>query len=214
MLTLYYSPGACSLASHIALEEAGKAYESHRVSFAAKENYSDTYLRLNPRGKVPVLIAEGRVLTENVAILTYIAAIAPELGLLPEDPWARAQCLSRMAWYSNSVHPCFTRFARAERFTTDQRGKTGVADSGRQAFWASCEELDGLLGENGWAMGRHYTVCDPYTLIFYAWGLRADLPMHNLKKYTRFKERMIDRPAVRKTLEREESSLLSQPVRS
>src|SRR4051794_23191815 len=105
MLTLYFSPGACSMASHIALEEIGQPYEEKQILLAKGEQKTAEYQKVNPRGKVPALgIDGGRILTENTAILTYLARRFPKKKLLPSDPLEEARCISQMAWFSNTVH--------------------------------------------------------------------------------------------------------------
>ncbi|HLI11298.1 MAG TPA: glutathione S-transferase N-terminal domain-containing protein [Alphaproteobacteria bacterium] len=208
MLTLYYSPGACSMASHIALEETGAAYEVKPIILAKGEQKTESYLKINPRGKVPALGVDGKVLTENVAILTYLAKRFPEKKLLPADLFEEVRCISTMAWFSNTVHPSFTHIMRPERFAAEEAAHAVVKETGRKAFWANCQEIDSLLKGKEWVMGAQFTVADPYALVFYGWGKRIDLPMHELAAYTAFKERMLKRPAVRKVLEREESGLL------
>ena len=116
MLTLYYAPGACSMASHIGLEETGAPYETRLVSFANSEQRSEAYLKINSRGRVPALSVDGAILVENTAILTYLAKKFPTAKLLPADPLAEARCISNMAWFSNTVHPSFTHINRPERF--------------------------------------------------------------------------------------------------
>ena len=210
MLTFYYAPGACSMASHIALEESGAAYTPRLVQFAKAEQESAEYRdAVNPRGKVPALQTDDGILTENVAILTYIARTFPDAKLLPTDTLGLARCLSHMAYLSNAVHPTFTRISRTARFATSEAARAEVKDTAREIFWGLLQELDGVLGGKDWVMGADYTVCDPYTLVFYGWGLRIGLNMIELKSYTAFKERMVRRPAVRKVLEREQSMLLN-----
>ena len=208
MLTLYYAPGACSMASHITLEECGVPYEAKMLAMAKQEQRSETYLKVNPRGKVPALDVAGTVLTENLAILTYLALTNPDKKLLPDDPFQRAKCLSHMAYLSNTVHPAFTHFVRPERFTEDANATAATKAMGKKTFWGLLGEIDGLLAGKEWVMGSQFTVADPYTLVFYGWGGRAELPMGDLKNYTAFKDRMLKRPAVRKVLEREQSPLL------
>lgn len=208
MLTLYYAPGACSMASHITLEECGVAYEAKVLAMAKQEQRSETYLKVNPRGKVPALDVNGTVLTENLAILTYLALTNPDKKLLPDDPFQRAKCLSHMAYLGNTVHPSFTHLVRPERFTEDANGTAPVKAMGKKTFWGLLGEIDGLLAGKEWVMGSQFTVADPYTLVFYGWGGRAELPVGDLKNYTAFKDRMLKRPAVRKVLEREQSPLL------
>src|SRR5919112_1816051 len=141
MLTLYYSPGACSMASHITLEEARAEYGPMVGSTAKGEQRTPEYLAINPRGKVPSLRTETGVLTENVAILSYVSKRFPEANLLPEDPFEQARCISFMAWLSNTVHPAFTRVFRPDRIVADPATHDALKQSGREAFWGSLEEL-------------------------------------------------------------------------
>ena len=212
MLTLYYSPGACSMASHITIEETGAPYEAKQILLAKGEQKTPEYLAINPRGKVPALRVDDQVLTENVAILYYLAKRFPEAKLLPGDLLAEARCVSTMAWLSNTVHPGFTRVFRPERFAAEESAHAAVKASGREAFWASLQEIDGLLKGKDWLAGSQYTVCDPYALVFYGWGLRIDLPVRELEAYTAWKDRMVQRPAVRKILEREKNPILEMSV--
>lgn len=209
MLTLFYSPGACSMASHIALEEAGAAFEGKQVALAKGEQLTPEYRKINPRGKVPALrLDDGSVLTENTAILTYVGLRFPESGLLPKDAAAAARCVSMMAWLSNTVHPAFTHIFRAERFAEDPAAHPAVKATGKKNFWTALQEIDGLVAGNKWMQGDAFTTCDPYALVFYGWGARIELPVKDLKSYTAWKDRMLERPAVRKVLEREQNILL------
>jgi len=209
MFKLYYSPGACSMASHIGIEESGLAYEPVPTLIPKNEHKSEAYLKINPRGKVPALqIDDGSVITENAAILGYIARRAPEKKLLPTDPAAEAKCISAMTWFSNSVHPAFTHIARPERFAEDANCTPTVKETGKKTFWAALEEIDGLLAGKEWIAGSQFTVADGYALVFYGWGARIELPMKELKNYSAFKDRIMKRPAVHKVLEREQNILL------
>ena len=209
MLTLYYSPGACSMASHIGLEESGLAFEAKLVALAKGEQKTPEYLKINPRGRVPaVKLDDGSVLTENTAILAYLGRRAADKGLLPKDPAAEARCISMMAWLSNSVHPAFTHIFRPERFSEEQSALPGIKETGKKNFWAALQEIDGLVAGKKWLQGDQYTLCDPYALVFYGWGARVELPVRELKNCTAWKDRMLERAAVRKVLEKEQNILL------
>jgi glutathione S-transferase len=199
-MKLYYSPGACSLASHIALEELGQPYELQKVSLADGEQRKPEYLKLNPRGKVPTLVVDGKVLTENVGILTYLAGGNPKAGLWPKETWDQAKMVSSMAWISNTVHPAYGRYLRAERFTTDPNGVEGVKASARAAFEGALKEIDGLLEGRKWCIGNRYSVIDGYLLVFYRWGNRAKMDVRSMKNYTDLMERVMARPAVKKAM--------------
>ncbi len=209
MLTLFYSPGACSMASHIGLEEAGAAFETMQVALAKGEQRTPDYLKINPRGKVPALrLEDGSVITENTAILTYIGRRFPEKSLLPKDLGDEARCIAMMAWLSNWVHPSFTHIFRPERFAEDPSAAPALKETGKKNFWAALQEIDGLVAGHKWMQGDAFTLCDPYALVFYGWGKRIELPVKELKSYSSWKDRMLERPAVRRVLEREQNILL------
>ena len=208
MLTLYYSPGACSMASHIGIEECGAEYVERPTLLAKGEQKTPDYLKVNPRGKVPALDVDGRIITENTAILTYLARRFPAMNLLPADPVDEANCIGAMAWFSNWVHPSYQRHMRAERFADGEAAQATVRDKGKQAFWENMQEIDRLLAGKTWWMGSQFTVADGYCLVFYAWGLRGGLPMATLAHYSAFKDRMLGRPKVMKVLQSEQSVLL------
>src|SRR3954470_172960 len=101
-LKLYYSPGACSLAPHVALEEIGIAYEPVKVALAKGEQRTPEYLAINPKGRVPALAEDDGVLTENAAILPYIAQRLPEARLWPSDPREAARAAEWIGWIATA----------------------------------------------------------------------------------------------------------------
>ena len=138
MLTLYFSPGACSMASHIGIEETGAAYVEKPTLLAKGEQKTEAYLKINPRGKVPALSVDGKIITENTAILSYLAKQFPQAKLMPADPVEEARCISAMAWFSNVVHPSYQRYMRPERFAEGDAAQATVKETGRKSFWANC----------------------------------------------------------------------------
>jgi glutathione S-transferase len=207
MLTLYYWPGASSVIPHITLAEIGVPYERVMINLAKGEHKGDAYLRINPRGKVPALSIDGKVLTETVAILTYLAKQFPDAQLWPEGLSEQCQCLSVMGWFASAVHPTFAHIIRPERFASDPDAQLNVKDTARKSFWVQCEEIDRLLAGKQWIMGAHYTVVDPYAFFFFDLGERIKLPMQELVAYAAFAKRMLQRPAVQKVRALEEASL-------
>jgi glutathione S-transferase len=182
VLTLYFAPGSSSMAPHIALHELGIPFESRPLSFARRETRTPAFLALNPEGKVPVLLIDGRPLTEVAAILFYLARRVPEARLLPEgDVEAEAQVVSWMSFIAATVHP-------ARRQGIDHaRAVFGVADR--------------RLGGNQWAVGR-YSIADIHLYRLF-WRFRnalhpepAEFP--NLSDHY---DRMMLRPAVQRTCE-------------
>lgn len=205
MMTLYFSPGACSLASHIGLEETGAPYELKPILLAKGQQRTEDYLKINPRGKVPALAIDGKVLVENTAILTYLSRRFPEKKLLPADPAEEARCIGTMCWFSSIVHPSYQRSHRPERFAEGEAATAAVKENGKKSFWANLQEIDSMIQGNDWVMGREFTGVDGYALVFYGWGTRGGFPMKDLKTYTAWQERMMNRPTVRKSVESEQS---------
>ena len=212
MYTIYFSPGACSMASHVLLEECGADYEPTLVALAKGEQRTDAYRKINPHGKVPVLAVDGKIITENVAILPFIARQFPDANLLPADPVEAAHCIETIGWFSSTAHVAFSLVLHPERpaggAEIGEAAMKAISDTARNTYWACMQEIDGRLAGNQWMMGDQYTILDPYALVFYGWGNRVEMPMADLKNYTAFKDRMIARPAVRKVLDREQSPLL------
>src|SRR5436309_9715734 len=114
MMTLYYAPGACSMAAHIVLEESGEKYQPQKVDLAGGEQRTEAYLKINPQGRVPALrLDNGEPLAENTAILPYLGK---RFGLWPSDPIAEAKALSLIGFFAASVHPAHAHIGRPERY--------------------------------------------------------------------------------------------------
>jgi glutathione S-transferase len=185
MLTLYFAPGASSMAVHIALHEIGARFEGKPMSFKNGDLRSPSFLALNPEGKVPTLLIDRLPLTEVAAILFYLARRFPEARLLPpDDPDAEAQALSWMSFIASTLHP-----AR-------QQG----LHHARQVYAIA----DRRLGE-GWALGT-YSIADIHLFRLY-WRLVNSLnpSPHEFPNLTAHYARMMDRPAVQRTIKIESS---------
>ncbi len=202
MIKFYYWYPACSLVSHIAFEESGIPYDPVPVDSKSPEALAE-YKKINPKGTAPAALIEGQLLTENVAIISYIAERAPKADILPTDPLERAQCMSLLGWSASTVHINFRRSFRPERFSDDPAGFEAIKANGRAAFWKNLQEIDQRLQKQEWMLGKTYSAADGYALRFYDWGRRSKQPIEELKALTAFKDRMIARPAVRRVLERE-----------
>jgi glutathione S-transferase len=200
MLTLYYSPGACSMAAHIVLEESGEKYAPQRVDLAKGEQKTEAYLKIHPLGRVPALrLDSGEPLTENTAILPYLGK---RFGLWPTDAAAEAKALSLVGFFAANVHPAHAHVGRPERYTADASAYPGIKDMGLKTFHGYLKQTDAMLDGREW-FGDRYSVLDAYAFVFYTWGVRRELPMGELKNYTAFKDRMMQRPAVQRVTEDE-----------
>lgn len=204
MLTLYYAPGACSMASHIVLEESGEPYEARKVDLANGQQRTAEYLEINPLGRVPALqLDDGEPLAENTAILPYLGK---RFGLWPGDPKAEAKALSAIGFFASSVHPAHAHVGRPERYTADTSAHASIKEIGLKTFHGYLKQIDGMLAGREW-MFDDYSVLDPYALVFYAWGIRRELPVGELANYTAFKDRMLARPAVQRVVADEKVKL-------
>jgi len=186
MLTLYLAPGSSSMAPHIALHEIGAPFEIRPLSFARGEQREPAYLAINPEGKVPTLIAQDMVLTEVAAILFYLARRFPAAGLLPDDPAAQARILSWMSFIAATIHPAFM--------------------AGRERTEAALGHAERRLDGRDWAEGEQMTIADIHLFRLF-WRVRHthDLSLDALPCLTAHYDRMMDRPAVRKTCEVEQA---------
>jgi glutathione S-transferase len=180
-LILYLAPGSSSMAAHIALHETGAAFERRPMSFRNNDMRTPEFLKINPAGKVPTLLIDGRVLTEVAGILFYLARRFPEAGLLPDgDIEAEAQVVSWMSFIASTLHP-----AR-------QRG----LDHAREVYGIA----DRRLGRT-WAVGERYSIADIHLFRLYwrlfnslkpAPGTFPNLDTHYVQ--------MMARPAVQRTI--------------
>ncbi len=204
MIKLYYSPGACSLAPHIVLEELGIAYESVLVSLAEGDHKRPDYLRVNPKGKVPALNVDGKVLTEVVAILTYLGGGYAERGLWPKETWKQAEALSLMSWLASTVHIAVAGIWRSERFSNDPAAKDSIVETGKASLLKHFAEIDRMLAGRSFAMGGQYGVCDAYLLVFYRWGNRLGIDMKTeYPVWAKHAQRVFSRSTVKRVFEDE-----------
>jgi glutathione S-transferase len=203
MLKLFYSPGACSIVSHIALYEAGTDFEAVRVMLAQGEQLKPEYLAINPHGRVPALGTDKGVVTEQIAVVNYIADKFGKDGSVPRgDAFAAAKCNELLGWFASTVHISFAEIFRPGRFVTDESVHEAVTQGGRAALLKHFDEIDAKCGE-GWITGGTFTAADSYLLIFFRWGKRLEFDMARYANWAALVGRVLDRPAVARTLEAE-----------
>ena len=197
MLTLFYAPGACSMAAHIVLEESGEKYEPKKMDLSKGEQKTPEYLKIHPLGRVPALTLEdGSPLTENTAILPFLGK---RFGMWPNEAVREAKCLSVVGFFASSVHPAHSHIGRPERFTEEKSAIPGIQAMGKKSFHEYLKQIDGMFAGREW-LSERYTVLDPYAFVFYVWGVRRELPVTSLNNYTAFKDRMLKRPAVQRVV--------------
>lgn len=208
-IALYYSPGSCSLAPHIVLNEIGQPFELRKFATAERANYSAEYLAVNPKGRIPALAIGGYILTENPAILAFLGRRFPSAGLYPADgSEAEARCLELLAWSSNTVHVAYAQLFRPERFVPGEQDYPPVKASGRINYERSLAQIENTLQHQDYSVGGEFTVVDPFWLVFYRWAVRTGYDMRNaFPAYTAYAERLCRRPSVQRALAAEEISV-------
>jgi len=197
MLTLFYAPGACSMAAHIVLEESGEKYEAKRMDLAKGEQRTEAYKKIHPLGRVPALkLDDGAPLTENTAILPYLGK---RFGLWPGDLLKEAKALSIIGFFASAVHPMHAHVVRPERYTGEEAAFPGIRAMGKKTYQEYLKQIDAMYAGREW-LADSYSVLDPYAFIFYFWHHRRGEPVAELKNFTAMKDRMLKRPAVQRVM--------------
>ena len=204
-LIFYYAPTACSIAPHIALEEVGAAFEPRPIDLAKGEQSSPEFLKVSPLGRVPTMIIDGQPVTEVPALLTYVASLKPEVGLVPPGgTLAYARCFEWLGFLSSSLHVAYAQFRRPERFLAKGSGASDeLTEQGRLNTIRFYREVERRLGV-GWAAGDAYSIADINLFPFYTWAWRLELDLkQECPKWTALFGRLKQRPAVQRAIERE-----------
>ena len=199
-LTLYYAPMACSLVPLISLNESGADFEVKPVNLRKAEQTSPEYLRMNPKHKVPVLLIDGKPLTENVAMALWMTRAFPKAGILPADSNSEVEAISIMAWCASGIHPAITRLNSPAKFCDTPGSEESIKR-------LAAKELDHVFGiADDMLAGREYFFdkwCAADSHFFWTWR-RAILLGQDFSKYRNCVahfERMQQRPAVKKALD-------------
>jgi len=204
MLKLYFAPGTCALATHIALAEAGADYTAERIDFKTNQQQSPEYLAINPKGRVPALVTDRGVLTENVAMLAYIAQTFPKAKLAPvDDPYAFAEVQAINSYLSSTVHVAHSHKGRGYRWATEESSFADMKKTLPKSMGAVFALLEQKMLKGPWMMGETYTICDPYLFTLTGWLEGDGVDISTLPKVADHFKRMKDRPAVQKALAEE-----------
>lgn len=190
-LRLHHAPMACSLASRLALQEAGLPHEVVVVHTTRGEQKTEAYLRINPRGKVPALETAQGVITESTAILPYIADLAPDKGLMPAPgSFERAQAQAWLSYLSSTVHAAYGGLLRPDF--------AAVREACHAQLVTALETIDAQLEGREYLLDR-FSVCDLYLLVFSLWRAIAG-PLPPLPNLDAFQMRVLARPGIGPTI--------------
>lgn len=204
MFTFYFAPHTCSLASHIALLDAGAAYELKRIDFGKTEQQSPEYLAINPKARVPALITPRGILTETPAILAFIAQSYPDARLAPlDDPFAFAQVQAFNSYLCSTVHIAHAHRMRGHRWADDPAAIAAMQKKVPDSVGAAFQLIEREMLRGPWVMGDTYTIADPYLFTLSQW-LEADgVDTARIPRVMEHRSRMLERANVKRALDEE-----------
>lgn len=200
MLTLYFSKGSSALAAHILLEETGTAYKAHEVSIPKGDHMAADYLHLNPKGRVPALGTPDGIISENPAILEYIAATHSNPTFLPKGTFELATARSLCAYLCATTHVAFAHKQRGSRWANDAQTIEGMKEKVPANLSDSAAYLEQHVLQGDWALGPNYSYCDPYVFLMGRWMAMNDLALAPFPKLAAHHAAMLARPATQTVL--------------
>ena len=198
-ITLFHSPGACSMAVYISLVEAGAEFDVKIIRLKNKEQKNPEYAALNPKKKVPFLLVDGEGLSENVAIQTWIAETYKAANLLPSNSWNQKQALSYMGWFGAGIHPHMSRHFSPAKFCSCEDTYSDIKIIAESMYVEQLALVEAKLTNKTWFFD-HYTVVDSYFFWIYERAVRAGFDLSGLEYCAAHSKRMHERESVKKAL--------------
>ena len=200
-MKLYTSPGACSMADHIVLEWTGRPYTAQIVS--REQRATPEFRELNPAGAVPVLEDDGWSLTQNAAILNYIADKFPDAGLGGDGtPKSRAEVNRWLGFLNSDMHPAFKPMFGSTHYLEDKAAIEKTHDNARNRLRKLFERVDAQLGKHDWLAGPR-SIADPYLFVMLRWAKGSKVDLSGLDNLGKFEQRMRADAGVQKVLKDE-----------
>ena len=209
---LYFAPGACSFVPHVALEAVraatGREFVPKLVKLHKGEHMTPEYQAMNPDAQVPVLMVDGKPLTQIVAICDWIDRANPQAGLLPVDPWARAQALSMLTWMNNTAHPTFTHVFMPQKFAASEAARAEVKSAAAEKYRGLLKRIEAWAASaSPWLLGGNLSFADAYAFTLLRWGGYAGIDPAGYPVLLAHVERVMQSPAAAAALERERIKL-------
>ena len=201
MLQLYFAPGACSFVPHVGLEAAEAEFEPKLVKLHKGEHRTPAYLAMNPNGQVPVLVVDGKPLTQIVAICDFLDRQFPDASLLPKEAWGRSEALSQLAWMNSTPHTTATRFFFPERYAESDAARAEVKKRATEDFRGYLERLQNTL------RGKSFWFRDAYLFTLLRWGGYAGIDPKSLPAYYAYAQELLKAPPIAAAAARERISL-------
>jgi glutathione S-transferase len=204
MMTLFYAPHTCSLASHIALEDAGADYTTVRISFANDEQRNPEYLAINPKARVPALVTSRGTLTETPAMLAFVAQSFPLKRLAPlDDPYQFARVQAFNSYLCATLHVAHSHRMRGYRWADEASAIEAMQRKVPQSVAACYELIEATMLEEPWVIGEAYTICDPYLFTLAQWLEEDGIDPRRFPKVIDHRRRMSERPEVQRAIAEE-----------
>lgn len=201
-MKLYYMPGACSLASHIVLEWLGKPYETHKLG--RDELKGPEFLKINPLGAVPALSDGDWTITQNAAILEYLAELAPQSQLLGDgSPRSRAEVRRWLGFINSDIHKTFSMIFGAQRFVGEEGAQKELAGSASKLLTKLFAQLDAQLAGKPYLAGGAPSVADAYLYVVLRWAHAKEVDLSGLDNLAAFFKRMEEDAGVKAALKAE-----------
>jgi glutathione S-transferase len=196
---LYYAPNACSLVPFVTLTEAGAAFEVRTLNLGKDQQKSPDYLKLNPKHKVPLLIVDGRPLSENVAIQIWIASNFPNAKLLPSDSWQLLQAISILAWCASGIHPYLSRINSTSKVCDLPDAGQSVRRLAQDLLFENYKIAEDMLAGREYFFD-HFTATDAHFFWCFRRGSQFDLDLSGFPNCLSHFDRMKGRASVQKVL--------------
>jgi glutathione S-transferase len=204
MFTLYYAPHTCSLASHIALKDAGAEYSLKRIDFGTTEQRSDDYLKINPKGRVPAMATPRGILTETPAMLAFIAQSYPAAALAPlDDPFAFGELQSFNSFICSTLHINHSHRMRGNRWAYEASSFADMQRKVPESVGAAYDLIEKGMLKGPWVMGDSYSIADPYLFTIAQWLEDDGVDPRRLPRVIEHRARMAERPNVKAAIAEE-----------
>jgi len=209
-IQLYFSPGACSFVPHVMLEKAGVPFEPIMVKLHKGEQQTPEFQMLNPNGQVPVLVDDGEVLTQILALVGYLDKRFPQAHILPDTPMARARAIEMLSWLNNTVHPTFTHVFMPHKFSDQPDVQANIREHAVGQYRRLMQALQArvvALSPGQWLAGEHLGPVDAYTLTVTRWATMAGIAPADMPQLWSYVQRVAADAAVARVIERERLTL-------
>jgi glutathione S-transferase len=198
-IALYYAPNTCALAPFVTLTEAGAAFETRALNFRKRENFSAEYLKVNPKHKVPSLVVDGKVLTENVAIHQWVHRTFPNAKILPSDPWDELQAIALHSWCASGIHPYLSRINNPPKVCDTAGTSESVVKLATEFLFEAFKIGDDRLAGREYFFD-HFTAPDAHFFWCCRRATQLEVDLSSFPNVTAHFQRMLERPSVKKLL--------------